>query len=84
MDETGSKQQPIRPENVVHCDSAQPEAQSLFDTTGQVAPLGRKPRVAATLWEEEGTLLFTVDLNNVPVVRREGVWRWWANTQSEN
>ncbi|KAK0648043.1 transcription regulator HTH, apses-type DNA-binding domain-containing protein, partial [Cercophora newfieldiana] len=29
------------------------------------------PRVVATLWEDEGTLLFTVQLNGVSVTRRE-------------
>ena len=43
-----------------------------FDTTGQVAPPGMKPRVTATLWEEEGTLCFQVESNAVCVARREG------------
>jgi len=34
----------------------------VIDTTGQVAPAGMKPRVTATLWEDEGTLCFQVDV----------------------
>ncbi|PBP17864.1 hypothetical protein BUE80_DR011377 [Diplocarpon rosae] len=41
------------------------------DTTGQMAPLGAKPRVTATLWEDEGTLCFQVDINGTCVARRE-------------
>jgi hypothetical protein len=42
-----------------------------FDHTGQVAPLGMKPRVTATLWEEEGCLCFQVEAGGVCVARRE-------------
>jgi protein SOK2 len=42
------------------------------DTTGQVAPPGVKPRVTATLWEDEGTLCFQVDVKGTCVARREG------------
>ncbi|EFW15684.1 hypothetical protein D8B26_002234 [Coccidioides posadasii str. Silveira] len=42
-----------------------------FDTTGQVAPPGMKPRVTATLWEDEGTLCFQVEAKGVCVARRE-------------
>jgi protein SOK2 len=42
------------------------------DTTGQVAPPGMKPRVTATLWEDEGTLCFQVDVKGTCVARREG------------
>ncbi|KAK4957741.1 hypothetical protein LTR66_013260, partial [Elasticomyces elasticus] len=42
-----------------------------FDTTGQVAPHGMKPRVTATLWEDEGSLCFQVEANGVCVARRE-------------
>ncbi|CAL3971018.1 hypothetical protein PZA11_007388 [Diplocarpon coronariae] len=41
------------------------------DTTGQMAPVGAKPRVTATLWEDEGTLCFQVDINGTCVARRE-------------
>ena len=57
--------------------SAQPPAQGsgqfaqTFDTTGQVAPHGMKPRVTATLWEDEGSLCFQVEANGVCVARRE-------------
>nr|OQO28207.1 Cell pattern formation-associated protein stuA [Rachicladosporium sp. CCFEE 5018] len=42
-----------------------------FDTTGQVPPHGMKPRVTATLWEDEGSLCFQVEANGVCVARRE-------------
>ncbi|EPE32706.1 DNA-binding of Mlu1-box binding protein MBP1 [Glarea lozoyensis ATCC 20868] len=42
------------------------------DTTGQIAPPGaRRPSVTATLWEDEGTLCFQVDVNGTCVARRE-------------
>lgn len=44
-----------------------------MDTTGQVAPPGVKPRVTATLWEDEGTLCFQVDVKGTCVARREGM-----------
>lgn len=43
-----------------------------MDTTGQVAPIGMKPRVTATLWEDESTLCFQVDVKGTCVARREG------------
>lgn len=49
--------------------AAQPGHQ--YDTTGQVAPPGMKPRVTATLWEDEGSLCFQVEANGVCVARRE-------------
>ncbi|KAF2760048.1 apses-domain-containing protein [Pseudovirgaria hyperparasitica] len=42
-----------------------------FDQTGQVAPPGMKPRVTATLWEDEGTLCFQVEAKGICVARRE-------------
>jgi protein SOK2 len=42
-----------------------------MDTTGQLAPPGVKPRVTATLWEDEGTLCFQVEAKGVCVARRE-------------
>ena len=47
-------------------------AQHQFDLTGQVAPPGMKPRVTATLWEDEGSLCFQVEAKGVCVARREG------------
>ena len=47
-------------------------SQNSFDTTGQVAPPGVKPRVTATLWEDEGSLCFQVEAKGVCVARREG------------
>ena len=43
-----------------------------FDTTGQIAPAGMKPRVTATLWEDEGSLCFQVEARGICVARREG------------
>ncbi|EXJ86458.1 hypothetical protein A1O3_03409 [Capronia epimyces CBS 606.96] len=48
-----------------------PAQQVPFDTTGQVAPPGMKPRVTATLWEDEGSLCFQVEAKGVCVARRE-------------
>ncbi|KAL9109002.1 MAG: hypothetical protein Q9227_006242 [Pyrenula ochraceoflavens] len=45
--------------------------QHMFDQTGQTGPPGVKPRVTATLWEDEGTLCFQVETNGVCVARRE-------------
>jgi protein SOK2 len=42
-----------------------------FDITGQIAPPGMKPRVTATLWEDEGSLCFQVEANGICVARRE-------------
>ncbi|KAL2157335.1 hypothetical protein VTH06DRAFT_6153 [Thermothelomyces fergusii] len=44
---------------------------STFDTTGQIAPPGVKPRVTATLWEDEGSLCFQVEARGICVARRE-------------
>jgi enhanced filamentous growth protein 1 len=49
-----------------------PPPQQPFDTTGQIAPPGMKPRVTATLWEDEGSLCFQVEAKGVCVARREG------------
>ena len=43
-----------------------------FDTTGQHPPPGMKPRVTATLWEDEGSLCFQVEARGICVARREG------------
>lgn len=45
-----------------------------MDLTGQVAPPGMKPRVTATLWEDEGSLCFQVEAAGVCVARREGMF----------
>ena len=44
-----------------------------YDTTGQVAPPGMKPRVTATLWEDEGSMCFQVEAKGVCVARRDGM-----------
>ncbi|KAI9676490.1 MAG: hypothetical protein M1817_000648 [Caeruleum heppii] len=50
---------------------AQGYQQHSFDTTGQIAPAGMKPKVTATLWEDEGSLCFQVEAKGVCVARRE-------------
>ena len=47
-------------------------AQHQMDTTGQTGPPGIKPKVTATLWEDEGSLCFQVEAKGVCVARREG------------
>lgn len=42
------------------------------DTSGQIAPPGMKPRVTATLWEDEGSMCFQVEAKGVCVARRDG------------
>lgn len=49
----------------------------VFDGTGQVAPPGAKPRVTATLWEDEGSLCYQVEAKGVCVARREGKFILW-------
>ena len=46
-----------------------------YDTSGQLAPPGMKPRVTATLWEDEGSLCFQVEARGICVARREGAFR---------
>ncbi|KAI1459618.1 hypothetical protein F4805DRAFT_419639 [Annulohypoxylon moriforme] len=41
------------------------------DTTGQVCPPGKEPRVTTILWEDEGALCFGVEVRGIEVVRRE-------------
>lgn len=47
----------------------------VYDPSGQMAPPGAKPRVTATLWEDEGSLCYQVEAKGVCVARREGVYR---------
>lgn len=49
-----------------------PNQYSGFDTSGQIQPPGMKPRVTATLWEDEGSLCFQVEARGICVARREG------------
>lgn len=51
---------------------AQAYPPQMNDTTGQVAPPGMKPRVTATLWEDEGSMCFQVEAKGVCVARRDG------------
>lgn len=44
----------------------------VYDATGQLQPPGAKPRVTATLWEDEGSLCYQVEAKGVCVARREG------------
>lgn len=58
-------------------------AQQGFDQTGQIAPPGMKPRVTATLWEDEGSLCFQVEAKGVCVARREGMYKIFYCLYSE-
>ena len=42
------------------------------DTSGQIAPTGMKPRVTATLWEDEGCMCFQIEAKGICVARRDG------------
>jgi hypothetical protein len=66
---TSQRANPAPPSNIQYFQY--PQAQRILDTTGQVAPLGVKPRVTATLWEDEGSLCFQVEAKGVCVARRE-------------
>jgi len=44
------------------------------DQTGQICPPGQKPKLTATLWEDEGTLCFQVESGGLCVARREGAY----------
>ncbi|KAL4806997.1 cell pattern formation-associated protein stuA [Aspergillus unguis] len=43
----------------------------VYDPSGQLAPPGAKPRVTATLWEDEGSLCYQVEAKGVCVARRD-------------
>jgi protein SOK2 len=66
---TPQRANPTPPSNIQRFQH--PQAQQILDTTGQVAPPGVKPRVTATLWEDEGSLCFQVEAKGVCVARRE-------------
>lgn len=65
------------PQNVLPLPGGVPSQNSLqqpyahFDNTGQQPPPGMKPRVTATLWEDEGSLCFQVEARGICVARRE-------------
>ncbi|KAK0719542.1 hypothetical protein B0H67DRAFT_485320 [Lasiosphaeris hirsuta] len=63
--------QPVLPLPGVNQSGMAPSGYQGFDTTGQVAPPGMKPRVTATLWEDEGSLCFQVEARGICVARRE-------------
>lgn len=46
------------------------ETAGINSTLGQLQPPGIRPRVTTTMWEDEKTLCYQVDANNVSVVRR--------------
>jgi protein SOK2 len=48
-------------------------APQAMDTTGQVQPAGMRPRLTTSVFEEEGSLCFQVDVNGICVARREGI-----------
>ncbi|KAG9246988.1 hypothetical protein BJ878DRAFT_238873 [Calycina marina] len=47
-------------------------AQRQMDTTGQLPPLGMRSRLTTSVFEEEGSLCFQVDVDGICVARREG------------
>ncbi|KAH3679663.1 hypothetical protein WICMUC_000803 [Wickerhamomyces mucosus] len=48
-----------------------PQSQQITPSSiGQVQPVGSRPRVTTTMWEDEKTLCYQVDANGVSVVRR--------------
>lgn len=49
-----------------------PQQRQPLDTTGQISPPGAKPKVSATLWEDEGTLCYQIEAKGICVARREG------------
>ena len=49
---------------------AQPVYQT--DPSGQTGPPGKRPKITATLWEDEGTLCFQVETAGICVARRAG------------
>jgi len=63
-----------RPQNGYGCapEGIQGYSPQNYDTTGQVAPPGMKPRVTATLWEDKGSMYFQVEAKGVCVARRDG------------
>lgn len=68
--------QPVPQPNVLPLPGGNPQggvqhSYSGYDTTGQVSPAGMKPRVTATLWEDEGSLCFQVEARGICVARRE-------------
>lgn len=50
-----------------------PMSRGTHDPTGQACPPGGRPRVSTTIWEDEGTLCFQVEAQQVTVARREGM-----------
>jgi len=57
--------------NNIPASAAATNEHRVSDATGQIAPPGMKPRVTATLWEDEGSLCFQVEASGVCVARRE-------------
>lgn len=49
-----------------------PASRGIHDISGQSCPPGGRPRVSTTIWEDEGTLCFQVEADQVTVARREG------------
>jgi enhanced filamentous growth protein 1 len=76
--------QTVLPLPGVNSGSMQAPYQQGMDTTGQVAPPGMKPRVTATLWEDEGSLCFQVEARGICVARREGKKTFAATQMSHS
>lgn len=43
-----------------------------FDTTGQVQPHGLVPKCSVTLWEDEATLCYQIEIDGICVAMRDG------------
>ncbi|KAH8695952.1 apses transcription factor StuA [Talaromyces proteolyticus] len=61
----------VTPHGYVGGTNASSPQPSIHDPTGQTCPPGAKPRVTATLWEDEGSLCYQVEAKGVCVARRE-------------
>lgn len=55
-----------------HAQFPVPSSRAIHDLSGQSCPPGGRPRVSTTIWEDEGTLCFQVEADQVTVARREG------------
>lgn len=68
---THEQPRPLPPMNTPDENYGVPQA---MDTTGQVPPPGMRPRLTTSIFEEEGSLCFQVDVNGICVARREGTF----------
>lgn len=66
---------PLPNMSTIHPSSAGPQYGSsgphVADASGQIAPNNHKPKLTGTVWEDEGTVCFQVEVNGICVARRE-------------